>query len=88
MHSNILFLYRTSPIGVLFLVTSKLLEIEDIGAIAGQLSLYFVTVLLGLFIHGLGTLSLIFFICTKKLPFKMMGKMTQVLATAFGTSSR
>ncbi|KAK9307275.1 hypothetical protein QLX08_002305 [Tetragonisca angustula] len=77
----------TSPIGVLFLVTSKLLEIEDIGAIAGQLSLYFVTVLLGLFIHGLGTLSLIFFICTKKLPFKMMGKMTQVLATAFGTSS-
>ncbi|KOX80788.1 Excitatory amino acid transporter 3 [Melipona quadrifasciata] len=76
-----------SPIGVLFLVISKLLEIEDIGAIAGQLSLYFVTVLLGLFIHGLGTLSLIFFICTKKLPFKMMGKMTQVLATAFGTSS-
>ncbi|KAF3425114.1 hypothetical protein E2986_07910 [Frieseomelitta varia] len=68
----------TSPIGVLFLVTSKLLEIDDIGAIAGQLSL---------FIHGLGTLSLIFFICTKKLPFKMMGKMTQVLATAFGTSS-
>ncbi|XP_017752729.1 PREDICTED: excitatory amino acid transporter 1-like [Eufriesea mexicana] len=76
-----------SPIGVLFLVTSKLLEIEDIGAIVGQLSLYFITVLLGLVIHGCGTLSIIFFVCTKQLPFKMIGKMSQVLATAFGTSS-
>ncbi|KOC64854.1 Excitatory amino acid transporter 3 [Habropoda laboriosa] len=76
-----------SPIGVLFLVTSKLLEIEDVGAIVGQLGLYFVTVLLGLIIHGFGTLSIIFFICTRELPFKMLGKMGQVLATAFGTSS-
>nr|XP_034177437.1 excitatory amino acid transporter 3-like [Osmia lignaria] len=76
-----------SPIGVLFLVTSKLLEIEDVSAIVGQLGLYFITVLLGLLIHGCGTLSLIFFICTGKLPFKLIGKMGQVLATAFGTSS-
>ncbi|XP_031831414.1 excitatory amino acid transporter 1 isoform X1 [Nomia melanderi] len=76
-----------SPIGVLFLVTSKLLEIEDIGAIVGQLGLYFVTVLLGLIIHGCGTLSIIFFICTRELPFKLLAKMGQVLATAFGTSS-
>lgn len=76
-----------SPIGVLFLVTSKLLEIEDIGAIVGQLGLYFVTVLLGLFIHGVGTLSVIFFVCTRQLPFKLISKMGQVLATAFGTSS-
>lgn len=73
---------------MLFLVISKLLEIEDIGAIAGQLSLYFITVLLGLVIHGCGTLSLIFFICTKQLPFRIIAKMSQVLATAFGTSSR
>ena len=76
-----------SPIGVLFLVTSKLLEIEDLGAIVGQLGLYFITVLLGLTIHGCGTLSIIFFICTRELPFKLIGKMGQVLATAFGTSS-
>lgn len=88
MHSRVSFAHRVSPIGVLFLVTSKLLEIEDIGAIVGQLGLYFVTVLLGLIIHGFGTLSLIFFICTRELPFKMIGKMGQVLATAFGTSSR
>ncbi|XP_017883504.1 excitatory amino acid transporter 1 [Ceratina calcarata] len=76
-----------SPLGVLFLVTSKVLEIADIGAIVGQLGLYFLTVLLGLFIHGVGTLSVIFFICTRQLPFKLIGKMGQVIATAFGTSS-
>ncbi|CAL7949748.1 unnamed protein product [Xylocopa violacea] len=76
-----------SPIGVFFLVTSKLLEIEDARAIFGQLGLYFITVLLGLFIHGCGTLSIIFFICTRQLPFKILGKMSQVIATAFGTSS-
>ncbi|KAF7397622.1 hypothetical protein HZH68_008844 [Vespula germanica] len=76
-----------SPIGVCFLVTSKLLEIKDISAIVGQLGLYFITVLLGLFLHGFGTLSVIYFICTKELPFKVIKKMGQVLATAFGTAS-
>lgn len=76
-----------SPIGVLFLVTSKLLEIEDISAIVGQLGLYFVTVLLGLFLHGFGTLSIIYFVCTRELPFRVIGKMGQVLVTAFGTAS-
>lgn len=76
-----------SPIGVLFLVTSKLLEIEDISAIVGQLGLYFMTVLLGLFLHGFGTLSVIYFICTRELPFRVIGKMGQVLVTAFGTAS-
>ncbi|XP_035730827.1 excitatory amino acid transporter 1-like [Vespa mandarinia] len=76
-----------SPIGVFFLVTSKLLEIKDISAVIGQLGLYFMTVLLGLFLHGFGTLSVIYFICTKELPFRVIGKMGQVLVTAFGTAS-
>lgn len=80
--------FRISPIGVCFLVTSKLLEIKDISAIVGQLGLYFITVLLGLFLHGFGTLSVIYFICTKELPFKVIKKMGQVLVTAFGTASR
>ncbi|XP_066597051.1 excitatory amino acid transporter 1 [Prorops nasuta] len=76
-----------SPIGVLFLVAAKLLEIEDFGAIVGQLGLYFLTVLIGLFLHGFGTLSVIYFVCTRELPFKNIGKMGQVLVTAFGTAS-
>ncbi|XP_043278230.1 excitatory amino acid transporter 1 [Venturia canescens] len=76
-----------SPIGVMFLVASKLLEIDDFGAIVGSLGLYFMTVLLGLFLHGFGTLSIIYYVCTRELPFKVIGKLGQVMVTAFGTAS-
>lgn len=76
-----------SPIGVTFLVASKILAIDDIGAVAGALGWYFFTVLLGLFIHGFGTLSLIYYVCTREMPFKSIGKMSQVMVTAFGTAS-
>lgn len=70
------------------MVTSKILAIESFADMIGQLGLYFITVLLGLFIHGLGTIPLIFFLACRKLPYKQMGQMGQVLATAFGTGSR
>ncbi|XP_024942759.1 excitatory amino acid transporter 3 isoform X2 [Cephus cinctus] len=76
-----------SPIGVMCLVTSKLLEIQNFGAIVGQLGFYFLTVVLGLILHGFGTLTIIFFVCTRKLPFKVISQLGQVMVTAFGTSS-
>lgn len=85
---NLFTFFRLSPVGVMFLVTSKLIEIKDISQIVGQLGLYFVTVLLGLTIHGFVTLSVIFFVCTRELPFKSIRKMGQVIVTAFGTASR
>lgn len=53
-----------------------------------RLGFYFATVLLGLVIHGFGTISVIYFIATRRLPFKVIGQLSQVLATAFGTASR
>ncbi|XP_012258641.2 excitatory amino acid transporter 3 [Athalia rosae] len=76
-----------SPIGVMFLVASKLLEIKDLSAILGQMGVYFMVVLLGLFLHGFGTLSIIYYVCTRELPFKAIAQMGQVLVTAFGTAS-
>ncbi|XP_008556923.1 excitatory amino acid transporter 3 [Microplitis demolitor] len=76
-----------SPLGVTFLVASKLLEIQDFGTVVGTLGWYFMTVLLGLFIHGFGTLSVIYFVCTRELPFKAISQMGQVAVTAFGTAS-
>ena len=52
-----------------------------------RLGYYFMTVLLGLFLHGFGTISVIFFIATRRLPFKVIAQLSQVLATAFGTAS-
>ncbi|XP_063698847.1 excitatory amino acid transporter 3 [Culicoides brevitarsis] len=76
-----------SPVGVFFLVTAKLLEIGSFSEVVGQLGWYFVTVMLGLFLHGFGTISVLFFLVTRKQPFGFIAKMGQVLATAFGTGS-
>jgi Na+/H+-dicarboxylate symporter len=77
-----------SPIGVLFLVASKVLEIEDFGTIIGQLGLYFITVAGGISFHGFVILPIIYFLVTKANPYKFIGNMAQAVATAFGTSSR
>jgi Na+/H+-dicarboxylate symporter len=77
-----------SPIGVLFLVTSKMLEITDFRTIAGQLGLYFATVTFGVLFHGFVVLPIIYFLITRKNPYKFVARMGQALATAFGTSSR
>lgn len=79
---------RISPVGVYFLVAAQVVKIESFAALVGQLGLYFATVLIGLFIHGFGTLSVIYFVCTGTLPFRTIAKLSQVIVTAFGTASR
>ncbi|XP_014209087.1 excitatory amino acid transporter 3 [Copidosoma floridanum] len=76
-----------SPVGVTFLVAAQILDIKEFGSVVQSLGLYFLTVLLGLILHGFGTLSIIFFVCTRELPFRAIGKMSQVMVTAFGTAS-
>lgn len=78
---------RLSPIGVFFLITAKILEMDSLAEVIGQLGLYFMTVLVGLFVHGFGTIAVIFFLVVRKLPYKYVFQMSQVLATAFGTGS-
>lgn len=71
-----------------FLVTAKILSIESFTEMVGQLGMYFMTVILGLVLHGFLTIPIIFFLTCRHLPYKYLGKMSQVLATAFGTGSR
>jgi Na+/H+-dicarboxylate symporter len=49
-----------SPIGVFFLIAGQLLEMNDFGVIVGQLGMYFVTVLVGIFIHGFIVLPILY----------------------------
>lgn len=74
--------------GVFFLVLSKVLEIVSFVEMVGQLGMYFVTVMVGLAVHGFATIPLIFFLVVRRLPYRDITKMGQVLATAFGTGSR
>ncbi|GJQ78453.1 hypothetical protein Trydic_g11572 [Trypoxylus dichotomus] len=78
---------RLSPVGVFFLVTAKVVAASNLSVLIERLGLYFLTVLLGLAIHGFITISVIFFLVTKKLPFKVLGQLAPVLVTAFGTAS-
>ncbi|KFB51102.1 AGAP006718-PA-like protein [Anopheles sinensis] len=76
-----------SPVGVTFLIASKILEIEDLGDMFGKLGLYFAVVAGGILFHGFIVLSLLFFLFTRQNPFRFIANMGQALATAFGTSS-
>lgn len=76
-----------SPIGVFFLVLSKLMEMDNILGVFAKLGLYFLTVAGGILFHGFVILPTIFFFVTRKNPVKFVGNMAQAIATAFGTSS-
>ncbi|XP_064625417.1 excitatory amino acid transporter 3-like [Lineus longissimus] len=76
-----------SPIGVLFLVASKIVEMENIETALQQLGLYIATVLAGLAIHGFIILPLLYLIFVRKNPFKFVAGILQALVTALATAS-
>jgi Na+/H+-dicarboxylate symporter len=76
-----------APVGVFFLIGGQILEMDDFSVVAGQLGLYFMTVIIGLFFHGFIVLPIIFSICTRRLPFRFIANMTNACTTAFGTAS-
>lgn len=76
-----------SPVGVMFLVMSKTLEMRDFSVVAGQVGLYTLTVLLGLLLHGFVVLPLLYWMVMRQAPFRFLVDMLQPIATAFGTAS-
>ena len=74
--------------GVCFLIAAKILELESFSVLLGQLGMYFLTVLIGLTVHGFFVLLLLYTLVVRKLPFSFVANIIQPLATAFGTSSR
>ena len=61
---------------------------EDMAVLGGQLGMYTLTVIVGLFVHAGGILPLIYFLITHRNPFPFIGGILQALITAMGTSSR
>lgn len=82
------FIIRFTPLGILGIVVGVVADQrENLGAVLGSLSKYFVTVLLGLIIHSTITLPLIIRSIGKVNPWKHFQAMTTPLLTAFSTRS-
>lgn len=76
-----------SPIGIIFLIAVKLIEMENLSTVFTQLGYYMLTVLVGLAVHGFIVLPLVYAVGTRKNPFIFLYNMLRALLTAWGTAS-
>uniref|UniRef100_A0A3P9QHV6 Amino acid transporter n=1 Tax=Poecilia reticulata TaxID=8081 RepID=A0A3P9QHV6_POERE len=76
-----------APIGIMFLVAGKIVEMDDVGKLFASLGKYIACCMIGHAIHGLLVLPFIYFIFTRKNPYTFLWGIFTALATAFGTSS-
>ncbi|KAE8632062.1 hypothetical protein XENTR_v10001412 [Xenopus tropicalis] len=75
------------PFGIVFLIAGKILDMEEPSVIGKKLGMYAITVMAGLFIHGVLLLPLLFLIITRKNPFAFIKGILQALLIALATSS-
>lgn len=75
------------PVGIMFLVGSKIVEMKDIVVLVTSLGKYIFTSILGHFIHGGIVLPLTYFVFTRKNPFTFLLGLLTPFATAFATCS-
>lgn len=85
--------HRAAPLGVIFLISGKLLRGGEPSASgyyteATRLGIFVLTVFSGLAVQAFLLLPLIYFACTGRSPYRLLGQIGPALVTAFGTSSR
>ena len=70
------------------LIAGKIMSIPNLAETAEQLGLYMLTVILGLLIHTLGTIFIMYFIVVRKNPLLYFKGMLQAWVFALGSASR
>ncbi|KAG9344303.1 hypothetical protein JZ751_010972 [Albula glossodonta] len=75
------------PVGIMFLVGSKIVEMEDVVLLVTSLGKYIFASILGHVIHGGIVLPLIYFAVTRNNPFIFLSGLITPFTTAFATCS-
>ncbi|XP_071115460.1 excitatory amino acid transporter 3-like [Haliotis cracherodii] len=76
-----------SPIGVLSLITGKILSVSNLAGMVHHLGIFLATLLTGLFVQAVVIIPLIYLILTRKNPFRVSMGIVHALLTALGTNS-
>lgn len=86
-----MFVIRFTPLGIFSIsakvISQQILMGNQISEVVSRLGLYFLTVVLGLLVHGLISLPLLVRILGRANPIKHMKNMSAPILTAFSTSS-
>ncbi|XP_067675944.1 excitatory amino acid transporter 2-like [Haliotis asinina] len=76
-----------SPIGIMFLIMGNILEVKNLTVSSKQLAVYAVTNLIGLGIHLLIVLPLLYLALTRKNPYRIIKGVPQAAIMAIATAS-
>ena len=79
---------RYSPIGVCSLIAARVARMDDILGSMQKLGMFIVTDTIGLIIHTLVVLPIIYFAFTRKNPYTFIKGLRDALMTALGIASR
>ena len=88
--SFVLLLMKVAPIGIFCLVAARFGKAQAEGEfleVLQQTGWYVTTVLTGLSIHALVTIPLLYWVFTRRNPYRFLVHMSQALLTAFSTAS-
>ena len=86
----ILVIMKLAPVGIFCLVAARFGQANVLGTFFEELrktGSYSLTVLIGLGVHALITLPAIFYLFTRRNPYRFLLQMSQALLTAFSTAS-
>ncbi|CAJ0576412.1 unnamed protein product, partial [Mesorhabditis spiculigera] len=87
IHKMVTAIMWFGPLGIASIICSKLLEVADLVSTVLTLSVFILTVLAGLLIQVLVTLPLIYYVVSRKNPYRFLRGLGQALITGLGTGS-
>ncbi|XP_060076957.1 excitatory amino acid transporter 1-like [Ylistrum balloti] len=76
-----------TPVGLMFLVATAVVQIERPMAVLKELSIFIPAVIICLLLHGFVTIPTAYFLMVRKNPYTFINNMSKALVTAFGSSS-